>query len=114
MQLQPFATSAFKAGTRDHIKAFRMRLQRTSQNVSLFWRRVQLYHKRSIHAQCISYIRAFVKRQEVWVAYPLLRVEINKKPGRASEPFVAKTTWSSGHAAVAPADRWPLPLPGDY
>jgi hypothetical protein len=47
------------------------------------------------------------------IAYPLLRVEINKKPERANERFEPRTFWSSGHGAAARASRLPHQLLDD-
>jgi len=54
-----------------------------------------------------------VKAIVVLIAYPLLRVEISKKPERANEPCVPKTFWSSARAVAALASRWPPQPPGD-
>ena len=49
----------------------------------------------------VTHTTVLVKRYLPAIAYPLLRVEISKKPERANEPCVPKTFWSSARAAAA-------------
>ncbi len=72
------------------------------------------HYRRSLQTGWGSIEDLAVPMLECQVAYPLLRVEISKKPKRANELFVARRSWSSAHATVAPADRWRPQPHSDY
>src|SRR5260370_35531044 len=65
MKLHAVATSGFKTGTGNLVKTTGMLLQGSLQDRGLFWCRIELYNKCSIHDKSISYRATSVNKKRL-------------------------------------------------